>query len=361
MAARGLSISDIVLVEIAYAVLAILLEVPSGAISDRWSRKYVLTLNMVFFMGNTLLWVLAQDIRLFLLGSVAASIHMALRSGTDTSFLYDTLKQLDKDQAFEKTLGNAIFWENTMAIVAGVAGGIVADYFGLEVPFWITLGFSFIALLIALSFTEPRIHRTTGEMTYWKHIAETGKYIINHKSLVHLIAFAVILGATFILMDEYSQLYFVKVGVPILALGYLTAVGSGIQAITGKFAYRLSRYNRNTIFALAIVISITGFVIVGLTGSWYGIPFTFLPWLAYFSVYPLILNDLHKELPSGQRATAESFMNLLRGLVFIPIGLGFSSLADRVSIFTAYTGIGAFLVVYLVVFLIVSYRRIGLS
>jgi hypothetical protein len=156
-------------------------------------------------------------------------------------------------------------------------------------------------------------------------------------------------------------LYFVKVGVPILALGYLTAVGSGIQAITGKFAYRLSRYNRNTIFALAIVISITGFVIVGLTGSWYGIPFTFLPWLAYFSVYPLILNDLHKELPSGQRATAESFMNLLRGLVFIPIGLGFSSLADRVPIFTAYTGIGAFLVVYLVVFLIVSYRRIGLS
>jgi predicted MFS family arabinose efflux permease len=358
MAARGLSVSEIVLVEIVYAVLTILLEVPSGAISDRWSRKYVLALNMVFFMVNTLLWVLAQDIRLFLLGSIAASIHVTLHSGTDTSFLYDTLKQLGKDHAIEKTLGNAIFWENTMAIIAGVAGGMVADYFGLEAPFWITLGFSFIAILLAFSFTEPRIHRTTGEMSYWKHIIETGKYLLNHQSLIHLIVFAVILGATLILMDEYSQLYFVGVGIPVLALGYLQAAGSGIQAITGKFAYRLSRFNRSTVFTLAIIISTIGFVTVGLTGSWYGVPFTFLPWLAYYAVYPLILNDFHKELPSGQRATAESFMNMCRGLVFIPIGLGFSCLADRVSIFTAYTGIGIVLAIYLVLFLVISYRRI---
>ena len=359
MESRGLSISDIVLVEIVYAVLAILLEVPSGAISDRWSRKYVLALNMVFFMLNTLLWVLAQNIRLFLLGSVAASVHMALRSGTDTSFLYDTLKQINNEQSFSKVLGNTIFWENICAIVAGITGGMIADFIGLEVPFWITLGFSFIAVLIALSFTEPRIHRTTGEMTYWKHIAETGKYLVNHQSILHLITFAVILGATIILMEEYSQLYFVRVGVPILALGYLVAVGSGIMAITGKFAYRLGRFKRGPIFALAIIISITGFVIVGLTRTWYGVPFTFLPWIAYFSVYPLILNDFHKELPSGQRATAESFMNMLRGLVFIPIGLGFSNIADRISIFFAFMAVGFVLAAYLVFYLVLSHRRIS--
>src|SRR3972149_2945328 len=79
MASRALSVTDMVLVEISYAVVRLLLEVPSGALADRWSRKYVLALNMVFFMVNTFLWVMAHDINLFILGSVAASIHMALR------------------------------------------------------------------------------------------------------------------------------------------------------------------------------------------------------------------------------------------------------------------------------------------
>jgi MFS family permease len=154
------------------------MELPSGALSDRWSRKYVLALNMVFFMANTFLWVIAQDIRLFLLGSLAASVHMALRSGTNTSFLYDTLSQLHESDTYIKTQGNVIFWENILEIIAIIAGGMLAGFFGLELPFWLTLPFSSAAVLLALSLTDPQIHRTTGEMGYWRHILEAGNTLI---------------------------------------------------------------------------------------------------------------------------------------------------------------------------------------
>lgn len=359
MEARGLSVTEIVLVEIVYSAFVLFLEVPSGALSDRWSRKYVLALNAVFFMLNTFLWVIAHDVSLFLLGSMAASIHMAFRSGTDTSFLYDTLKQLNREGDYEKVYGKNLFYENSLAIVAGIAGGLIADYAGLEVPFWITLGFTFIAVLIALSFKEPDIHRTTGEMAYWEHIRETGKYVWQHPFIFHLIMISVVLGATLGLMDEYGQLYFVKIGLPVLVLGYLAAVGSGIEALAGRYAYVLSRFSRRNVFALAILISAIGFFVVGFTQSWIGVIFSFLPWIAFYFIHPLLTSDLHKELPSGQRATGESFANLTSEAFLIPVAFGFGFLADKISIFTAYTAIGVVVSIYFLVFLLFSYRKIG--
>jgi hypothetical protein len=57
----------------------------------------VLALNIAFFMINTFCWVIAHDLSLFLVGATAAAAHMALKSGTDTSFLYDTLAELGRE------------------------------------------------------------------------------------------------------------------------------------------------------------------------------------------------------------------------------------------------------------------------
>src|SRR3989304_6348053 len=186
MQSRGLSVTDMVIVEISYLVARLILEVPSGALADRWSRKYALALNMVFFMVNTFLWAIAPNLSVFILGDLIAAIHSALKYGTDTSFLYDTLKQLGKTDTYTKTQGNVIFWESLLSIIAGIIGGMIADAFGVVVPFWVTLPFSFAAMIVALTFTEPQIHRTTGEMGFWKHIVETGKYLWKRPYLISL-------------------------------------------------------------------------------------------------------------------------------------------------------------------------------
>lgn len=357
MAARGLSVKEIILVEIVYAVVVIFLEVPSGALSDRWSRKYVLVLNVAFFMLNTFLWAIADNLSIFILGTLAASVHMALFSGTNTSFLYDTLKQLKAESSYEKTYGNVVFYENILAIIAGISGAMIADYFGLVVPFWITLVFSFMAILVALSFEEPKIHRTTGELKYWEHIRKVGHYIFKHRFIVHMIVLSIIMGTTIGLLDEYGQLYFVAAGVPVFFLGYISAIGNGVEALGGKFAYVLSKFKRRNVFGVSILLSVIGFIFVGLTETWVGILFVFLTYIAFYSISPLLTNDLHKELPSGQRATGESFVSLSKNFFLIPIALGFSFVADEVSIFSAYLSIGLFVLIYLIFFLLFSYRK----
>ena len=360
MASRGLSVTDIVLIEISYTITRLVLEVPSGALADRWSRKYVLALNMVFFIVTTFLWAVAPNLGIFVLGSLLASVHSALKSGTDISFLYDTLKQLDKSDSYTKTQGNVIFWENLLSILAGIGGGMLADAFGMAMPLWATLPFSLGAVIVALTFTEPQIHRTTGEVSFWKHIRETGTFILSRASLVSLIIFSVTMEISILLIDEYSQLYFVGVGIPVLALGYLSGVSHGLAAIGGKFAYKLGEFSRKKVFGFAAVLSAAGFIVVGLTNSLWGVPFAFLPFIAYDFAYPLVLNDLHNELPSGQRATGESFLALMHSLMYGLVAFGFGWVADNISIGTAYLFVGMLVAVYFVFFLFsFRYKKAG--
>lgn len=355
MASRGLSVTDIVIAQVVYLVTKIILEVPSGALADRWSRKYVLALNMVFFVISTVLWAIAPNLGVFIIAMIIASIHSALRSGTDTAFLYDTLKQLGKSDDYVKTQGSVIFWVNLFSIVAGIAGGMIADAFGLAVPVWLTLPFACTAIIIALTFTEPKIHRTTGEMGFWKHIGVTGRILLKRQYLILLLSLAVVFYFSLSFMEEYGQLYYVGVGMPVFTLGYLAAVGSGVKAISSKFSYKLERFKRKTVFVSALVISAIGCIIVGLTKSWIGVPFTFLPWVAFYFTHPLIMADFYAELPSSQRATGGSFLSIMNSLVTVPIAFGFGAVADRGSINTAYFAIGILVAAFLVLFLF-SYR-----
>ena len=356
---RGLSITEIVLVEIVYGITVMLLEVPSGVLSDRWSRKKVLALNVLFFMMNTLLWALSHSFAVFALGVMAGAAHSALLSGTYTSLIYDTLKQLGRSGEYTKILGNNFFYMGISAAIAGIFGGMIAEYYGLAAPLWLTLFFSVMALGFILTLKEPDIHKTTDEINCWKHITVVFKHLRNHPTLYHIVFLIVILESTFMVMDEYMQLYFVRIGVPVFFLGYLGAIAGGIESLGGKFAYFLERFNRRNIYLSVIALSGLGFFLAGYLASYIGAVFAFLPIVAAFFAGPLLSKDFHDELPSSLRATGESYVNLLSHLFVIPLVFLFGRLADSVSFFSAYLAIGFFIGLYLMVFLLVSFRKIG--
>ncbi|PIZ54299.1 hypothetical protein COV03_00560 [Candidatus Uhrbacteria bacterium CG10_big_fil_rev_8_21_14_0_10_41_26] len=361
MELRGLSVTQIVFIEIIYTVCVLLLEVPSGALADRWSRKNVLALHLVFFMLNTILWIFAYDITFFILGIIACAIHAALYSGTYTSLLYDTAKQIGKKNEFDKILGNYFFYGGIFSAVSAILGGMVAGYFGITISFWITLAISFIALLFTLSLEEPDIHRTTGEVKYWSHINNAIKFLWKRPALYHLIFLTVILTLSLRIIDEYAQLYFFSVGASLFALGYLSAIAGGIESICAKFAHRLNKYKRRNIYLISLIINFVGFILIGYFHSKIGIVFVYLPIIATWIVGPLFNMDLHKELPSSHRSTGESLVSLLRTLIYIPVALMFSYLADSISIFSGFTAVGIFTGIYLLIFILFSYKKIPQS
>lgn len=347
MQLRGLSVTQMVWVEIIYAVLVLLLEVPLGALSDRWSRKYVLALNVFFFMLNTFFWVRAKDVSFFIVGVAFGAIHRALVSGTDTSFLYDTLKEAGQEKDYARIWGRTIFITSLFGMASGILGAMLVARFGLEAPFWLTLLVSATALAAALSLREPRFHRSSADRDYWQHIRSTAAHMRKQPGLMQLIQLWVMLNATFLLADEYNQLYFLTVGIPLVFFGYLGTVSNLIEALGGRLAERLEHLPRALLYRGLVLTSASGFLVSALMHNTIGVIFTYLPLIAFYFAVPILLSDLHRSLPSAQRATGESFVSLIVRLTVIPLGLGFAFLGDHRSIFAAFSALGILLVVYL--------------
>jgi len=89
---KGVSLTQIGVLESVAWVLSAGLEVPSGAIADRWGRKASMAIG-TFLYSMAMLLILADALSpMFLLGYALWNTSFAFISGADTAFLYDSLK-----------------------------------------------------------------------------------------------------------------------------------------------------------------------------------------------------------------------------------------------------------------------------
>src|SRR5688572_26138534 len=80
---NGLSASQISILFIVWSAVAFVLEVPSGAVADKFSRKYVLIVATLFQAAAFACWLAWPNFWGFLVGFVLWGINSALTSGTE--------------------------------------------------------------------------------------------------------------------------------------------------------------------------------------------------------------------------------------------------------------------------------------
>ena len=88
-----------------------LTEIPCGMFSDRISRKMTLMLGALFMCVNMILWAMAGFLGaawLLFAGSVLRGIGLALKSGTDTAMIYESLQEIKKSKLFNQIIANVL-------------------------------------------------------------------------------------------------------------------------------------------------------------------------------------------------------------------------------------------------------------
>ncbi len=111
-----------------YYVAVVLLEVPSGWFSDRVSRVVTLRIANAAMTGSQLLFLFGGDAYpVFVSAQVMLALGYAFRSGTDTSFHFDTLAALGRESSFaerEARIHRNVYV--SVAVSALVGGGLGA-------------------------------------------------------------------------------------------------------------------------------------------------------------------------------------------------------------------------------------------
>src|ERR1700684_453103 len=88
----GLTPVQISIVLIAWSATAFTLQIPSGVIADRWSRRHILACAQLARAAGFVVWLFYPHFWGFLVGLVLWGVKSAFTSGTFEALLYDELK-----------------------------------------------------------------------------------------------------------------------------------------------------------------------------------------------------------------------------------------------------------------------------
>lgn len=117
---RGLSLAQLGLVMSVQGIVVLLLELPTGGLTDSWGRKPVLLLAGVVGLGATVLYFFANSVAAFAIASALLGVFRALDSGPLEAWYVDSTHHVAPDHPIERGLsaGNAVLG---ISIAAGSA------------------------------------------------------------------------------------------------------------------------------------------------------------------------------------------------------------------------------------------------
>lgn len=158
----------------AYYLFVVVVEVPSGWMSDRFGR--VLTLRIAaaaWMMAHTFFAFGGERLWMFVVGQALMATGFASLSGTDVSFHYDSLEALDRAGEYperESRVASRGYVATTAAAITGGAIGLV----DLEWPFLVAAALAALQFALTFRLTEP----PAGEAdSFVRHVGRSARYL----------------------------------------------------------------------------------------------------------------------------------------------------------------------------------------
>lgn len=321
---RGLTIFQISLLIAWWAGIAMMAEIPSGALADYWSRQKLLTIAPLIKALCFVTWYFAGDnFYLFALGFLFWGVGSSFRSGTTEALMYDHLVFFDKRHKYEKVLGCKKFYYHIALILSLITGGFIAHY-NIDWALLLSVVPLLLSSLFAALITDVPKTETIGEIHYLQYIKIASQEIRTNKTLRYILIYALSISI-FGDLEEFDQLYYELTRLPIWAFGIIGSIGSGLNAVSSLYAYKLKGFL--WVHYLFLLLSA---LFLGIVGFFPSIPVIALLLLAYVVAEPLnilIDSQLQHSITSVSRATVTSVNTLLMCL----FGIGITPLFGLIS------------------------------
>jgi MFS family permease len=333
MTTIGFSPASIGVMAAVYAVVVPVLEVPSGVLADRWSRRGVLILASIAAILSVLIGGLSQSVAVYMVSAGFLGVFFALQSGTLESVVYDTvLEETGGSDAFEKTIGRVRLVESVALVASALAGGAIAAVASLRVTYFLTAPLLAASCLVLIRFREPRLHKAEQRESLRRQLRTTYRTILAPGRLRAVVALTVAGSVLMQGMLEFGPLWLVALAVPAFLYGPhwagLTAA-LGLGGLLGAQAWITRRWAVGllavTIIACCVVLALSDLAPLVVVAQ-------VLLTLLVVAVSIPVLRRLHDAVPSTIRAGVASGVGTLTWLTFVPFALVFGAVSERAGV-----------------------------
>lgn len=341
---ENLSLQRVLQLESIYYLAVVLMEVPSGYFSDKVGRKATLLISSISLTIAYALFVINGSFAVFVAAQVCLAAGIAFNSGTDTSFHFDSLKALKRDEEYEDR--EAIVARN--GFIAGALAALLGGALGM-IDLWLAYALSLAAAVVSVglvwAFREPHPHEhIINENGDEECVDETPGILrqmimclgfLKNRTLAWLFAFAVLMMVLNHVPYEFFQPY-IKLAVaqteavtsevsngmsrdewaPLIAGLHMFAsmlLASKAAAISSRVRKRLGTASALLLAAAlqSAIIAVMAFVL-----HWWVVPLILLRVMPRGLMTAPLNAAIAPRVPQAQRATYFSIQSLAGKLAF---------------------------------------------
>jgi MFS family permease len=344
---RGFTLGQVTLLDVPFWMSIIALQVPAAAIADRWGRKPTLIAAACAFTVAVTLFGLASSFPLILTSYLIWGVGFALLFGTESAFLYDTLKALGREEEYPRVYGRAWGLVTAAALAGTLLGAPVAAATSLSFPIVLSGGLAFLAVLAAVTFTEPAPEARTGRhLTYGRIIADSVDILRRRPAVRYSILFYGLIAVGSIAPIFFFQPFLLEHDIALGQVGFWQTPTrlAGIIGAVGAYRILAALGPRRTFYLMPAVL-FGSYTLLAVWDSVYAqLAFPFLNMMVFLS-QPAVTTYINQRVPTEQRATMVSLTNLIRAAVLIPAAPLLGLLADEASLAVSFWAGGAIIAV----------------
>lgn len=346
---RGLSLTQITLLDGPFWLVVMLAEVPTGAVADRWGRKPSLVLGALTFSAAIALFGLASTYPILLLSYLVWGISLTLISGANSAFLFESLAALGRPEQFRKCAGRA----QAFAIIAGMIGVLVgaplAAQTSLATPILVSAVVNLGAVAVALTFSEPPHQQHEVALSYRRVLTDAVRYTLGHAAVRAMIGVRAMLMAAGMVAIIFTQPFLRQAAVPVEDFGWLMTPLRLLSIVGALTAYRFAlRFGERRALYVLAAASVGALLALGTTAAVWAVAMFGVLGFVNSNVGLLTTDYLNHRAPNHLRATVLSVAQMAFSVLLVVLEPGLGLLADRTSLqtmFLAYAAVGGTLTV----------------
>ena len=333
----GLSLTEILILQAIFSVATLLMEFPSGYLSDRLGYRFALNLACIFGITGWATYTLASSFLGVLIAEIQLGISYAFISGADSALLYETLRQEDREEDYAKHDGRMTAWAQVGEAVGALGAGVFYAWMPL-LPFFLQIGVWITALFVCRNLKEvpaPEKHVSS-------HLRESfsiaRKAFIDQPGLRYAIILAALFGLTSFFPVWLIQPYMQSLNVPLSWFGPIWAIANLCVSLGSVISHRIQYHMGPKLLPFLL------FAMVAL--GYAGLAFSHVLWSFAFYFLLTLMRGIHgpfsrlvmqKQSERHERASILSLKSLTFRLSFVITAPLIGMLADQSGLHTTFT------------------------
>lgn len=346
----GVSPIELSILLSSWSASTLVFELPSGALADRLSRRWLLVSACLFKAACFFVWFLYPTFWGFLCGFVLWGLESAIRSGAEEALVYEAVQRERTSSDFERVFGRGAAAGSLGTGLAFLAGGYLVDSIGFDLVLILSVVVPLFGVLPVLTWRDPiSAEWKRAQLSFAQTLTSGIGSVFRSRYLFAVVAMAVLFTPMWGGVDEFLGVFLLeKRSTNITFVGIVYAAATGANAVAVILSHHFVGGGLKRVFWIYGLATMMLFGSVSLPGPFGAIPLVIS--LGLNGLASILLDGLlQRAADDATRATTASVKGLIQAIVGIGVLVFCGALAGVTSWHTSILGVCALVAILWVV------------